>query len=126
MTVLDEQFAKLQDLYRDAKIRPNGDGSHVIFIPDLPLPPGWNKTAANIYFVVPAGYPFARPDCFWTDQDLRLAHGGVPTNTNQNAQLPGESKPLLWFSYHPGAWNPNGDSVITYLNVIKKRLTDAR
>src|SRR5690348_2940415 len=109
MGVLDAQFTKLKERYDGAEIQQLPDGSHLVTIKNFGLPAGWNKQTTSVYFLVPSGYPFARPDCFWTDQDLRLAHGGVPTNTNQNAVIPGLQLPSIWFSYHPGSWDPNID-----------------
>ena len=58
------------------------DGSRVISIPHVALPAGWNKPQTAVHLVVPQGYPFAQPDCFWAEQDLRLSSGALPQNAN--------------------------------------------
>lgn len=131
MTIIDEQLRELQDEL--ARIDPNAkaqataiaNGTYVIKIEGLKLPAGWNKPATSIHFVLPLGYPVARPDTFWTDADLRLGNGGMPVNTGNNQQE-GVPSELLWFSWHPSGWNPNRDSLRTYLAIIRKRFGEVR
>lgn len=104
---------------------PNGDGSFTVKVPDVGLGSGWNKGRVTVAFVVPSGYPLASPDCFWTEPDLALEHGGPPQNTGQNPG-PGIEPGWLWFSWHPSNWVANDSSLETYLNVIRRRLADPR
>jgi hypothetical protein len=123
--VVDEQLAKLLERYPDTIIETCGDGTSVVKIPSFELPEGWSKRQTTVAFIIPAGYPYAKPDCFWADGDLRLASGGTPANTahsSHHAIPPG----MLWFSYHASVWNPNADSLLTYTNVIRARLTECR
>lgn len=106
--------------YRSAECRRRPDGSALIWIQQFSLPQGWNKTQTNVRFLVPVGYPIAKPDCFWTDADLRLASGVTPMNTQLNANYGGPEQ-LLWFSFHIGAWNANRDNLVTYANSIRSR-----
>jgi hypothetical protein len=106
--------------YGSAACQTRNDGSALIWIPQFSLPPGWNKSLTNVRFLVPVGYPIAKPDCFWTDADLRLASGGTPMNTQLNASY-GGSEQLLWFSFHIGNWNANRDDLVTYANSIRSR-----
>jgi len=123
MTILARHFQALLERYSDAVLTPQDDGTHVVSVPQLPLPTGWNRSVVDISFLVPAGYPQAVPDCFWTAPGLALAHGGAPQNTGQQF-TPGIPGDWVWFSWHPGTWNPNSDSLLTYLNVIRKRLNE--
>jgi hypothetical protein len=74
-----------------------------------------------IKFIAPVGYPLSRPDCFWADVDLRLTSGSMPQNSANNP-IPHRVENHLWFSWHLASWNPNSDNLLTYLNVIKRRL----
>lgn len=125
MTPLEQQFSILQGCRNAARIEKLTDGSHIIVIPGYELPSGWSKRIVDVKFVAPVGYPLAKPDCFWTDSDLRLANGNAPQNTGANP-IPHVQGSHLWFSWHVGSWNPNSDNLLTYWYVIKRRLHDPR
>ena len=121
MDLLDRQFEELQRLYPDARIIRHPDGVATVSLPTFPLPAGWNASSIDVHFLVPLGYPMARPDCFWTGIGLCLATGAPPSNTGQNNSHRLE-EPKLWFSYHPASWTPNADTLLTYTRVIDQRL----
>jgi hypothetical protein len=125
MTPTQQQFEVLRGTAAQASIQGLPDGSQLIIVPAYELPDGWSKPSVDVKFIAPVGYPLARPDCFWTDADLRLKTGGVPMNTGATP-LPFSPGTHLWFSWHVAAWNPNNDSLLTYLYVIKRRLHDPR
>jgi hypothetical protein len=106
---------------------PVGDGSFVIKVPRVVIPPGWNAKETDIWFVVPVQYPSARPDCFWTVPSLLLEGGRIPQNTGPNP-LPGHLQPvqLRWYSWHVAQWSPIGDTLATYLQVIRRRFADPK
>jgi hypothetical protein len=123
--LLIRQIDDVKRIFNDAEITEIGGTAAVVTIPNFPLGPGWSATKTTVRFVVPAGYPVARPDCFWTDADLRLVDSKMPQATNFQA-LPSGGEALLWFSWHAGQWNPNQDSLLTYINVIRTRLKEPR
>src|ERR1700730_10355982 len=111
-----------------ARRLPNG--SYLITVPAVDIGPGWVERSVTVLFVAPAGYPAARPDCFWVDPcGLRLAGGATPQNTNDSNAIPGDDVPgrrTTWFSWHLQTWNPNTDSLLTFFNVVMNRLKPAR
>lgn len=115
----------LQKQYRDADKDLLSDGSHVITVPGISLPEGWSAPNTTAKFVVLAAYPHAKPDCFWVDPSLRLKNNAQPQNTNIQ-QIPGTNHVWLWFSWHATQWNPNRDTLTTYVNVIRERLGKPR
>lgn len=126
MSILERQLEDLRRAY------PGGvqttrlpSGAVLIEVKDLPLSNGWNRANTSVRFVVPVGYPFAAPDCFWTDQDLRLAPNVQPQATNFQA-IPEANQPGLWFSWHVQGWNPNQNNLVTYAKVIEQRLKELR
>lgn len=123
MTVLEEQLQSLQKEYPQATMQGLGGNQHLVAIPDIKIPQGWSRSSVTIKFIVPVGYPVAKPDCFWTDADLRVANGNLPRSTGANP-IPGVGGSHLWFSWHLASWNPNVDSLLTYVNVIRKRLSE--
>ena len=109
---------------------PLPNGGYLISLPDVDIGPGWTRRTANILFVAPPGYPAAQPDCFWVEPDgLRLEGGGTPQNTNDANPIPGDveaGRKTTWFSWHLQSWDPNRDKLLTFFNVIMKRLIPAR
>jgi hypothetical protein len=129
--LLAAQVAELEAEYnRDGNpvvLTPVGDGSFVVKVPRVRIPSGWNANEADIWFVVPVQYPSARPDCFWTVESLLLEGGRIPQNTGSNP-LPGHVQPipLRWYSWHVQQWSPIGDTLATYLQVIRRRFADPK
>jgi hypothetical protein len=78
-----------------------------------------------VRFVIPVGYPAAQPDCFWADENLRLASGAIPTNAAAQ-MIPGTAELALWFSWHFSGWRPSQDDLMTYIRFVLMRFIDAR
>lgn len=126
MDVIEQHFKRFIDVVPNAKLQRRPDGSAYIIVPEVRLPAGWNATATTIYFLAPLGYPSARPDSFWTDPNLRLESGVLPSNAQINGNNPGDLGSLLWFSFHPSSWNPLHDNLLTYFNIVRTRFREAR
>ncbi|MGY6126060.1 E2/UBC family protein [Paraburkholderia strydomiana] len=124
MKSLDQQFTDLQRAYPDATLTAVGSGTYVVRVPSVALPEGWSQPTTRIVFVVPNGYPYAAPDCFWADATLRLANGGLPQNSGLGNIIHGHSEPdTWWFSWHVNnAWNASNCNLLTYMNIILNRL----
>jgi Prokaryotic E2 family E len=127
VTILDQQLEELQKEFPLAETVLLPDGSSLIHIPNVPLAPsGWNKKVTSVYFIAPVGYPVAQPDCFWTDEDLRIASsGGAPPKNSAVQQPPFAGGPKLWFSWHVSSWIPNRDNLKSYLRIVQDRLARA-
>jgi E2/UBC family protein E len=118
-----EQFAAVSAAFSGATMTPVA-GLQLVVIPTVALPIGWSQAQTHIRFVVPAGYPYASPDCFWTDPNLRLAGGQLPQNAIVGNLMPGQpDSNTLWFSWHVqgGAWNAGSCDLMTYLAIIRRR-----
>ena len=126
MKTIDEQFADVCSAFTGATLTPAGPGMHLVRIPDVMLPTGWSHLSTDVRFVVPNGYPYAAPDCFWADAALRLHGGGMPKNAVVGQTMPGQADPnALWFSWHVNAaWNPSFCDLMTYVKVIRKRFEE--
>jgi hypothetical protein len=125
VTPLQEQFEILRAEHRDATLTTVAGGASLITVPGIHLPGGWSKQETTVRFIAPVGYPFSRPDCFWADHDLRVGGTGIPQNAAPNNPCP-DGQMYLWFSWHVGQWNPNSDSLLTYIRVIRRRLDEAK
>lgn len=118
---VEAQLEAVRASFPGASAARRGDGTVLVTVPDVPLPPGWNAASTAIFFLAPAGYPAAQPDCFWADASLRLASGMMPQASNMTP-IPGEANPRLWFSWHlTGGWNPMRDSLLSYVRTIQGR-----
>jgi hypothetical protein len=129
MAILDEHFAQLESVaerrFSKATRSEAPNGTWLIKLSDFVLPEGWNRAHTSVYFLIPAGYPVARPDTFWTDPGLTPPSGGPPANTGNNQQ-PGVPAGLLWFSWHPSVWNPNRDNLVNFVAMIRRRFEEKR
>jgi len=129
--LLETQLAELRAEYNSdgnvVESNPVQDGSFIVKVPHVRIPSGWTANKADIWFVVPVKYPSARPDCFWTEESLMLLGGRLPQNTGPNP-LPGPPPrvPLRWYSWHVTQWSPIGDTLATYLQVIRRRFADLK
>ena len=122
---IEDQMQHVRRVCPHALTKPLSDGTTLVTIGDVPLPTGWSQPTTAINFVVPTGYPVAKPDCFYADAELRLENGGMPQSSGLNV-LPGTNESRLWFSWHIASWNPAADSLLTYLRVIQRRLAEVR
>jgi len=125
MNLIDEQLKILQEEFEGANLTLLPGGSQLVMVPHVKLPDGWSQKEITVKFVILANYPHSAPDCFWTDQNLKLKNGTLPKNTNPQV-IPGTSYNELWFSWHAGRWSPNRDTLLTYMKVIEARLREAQ
>ncbi len=127
MKPLQSQFDDLVKQFPDAVLAPS-DGVHLVDIPALGLPDGWSLSKSDIRFVIPNGYPYSPPDCFWADAQLRLPGGQMPQNTLMGYVAPGQpNNGFLWFSWHVNEkWNPSGCNLLTYMKIIRNRFEERK
>jgi len=125
MTPLQIQFEILKGEFSKADLQMLPSGAALITIPDFQLPKGWSQGNTTVKFLAPVGYPFAKPDCFWIDEQVRLQNQAMPQSARFEP-IPEVNGNHLWFSWHVGPWNPNRDNLSTYIRVIENRLKDPR
>lgn len=125
MTPLQEQFEVLKAEFPQAILQELPSGTALIIVDNFPLPNGWSHTTTTVRFLAPVGYPFAKPDCFWSDNHIRLGNQAPPQNTGSNA-IPEVEGNFLWFSWHVGQWNPNRDNLSTYMKIIGARFKELK
>lgn len=124
MGVVDDHLVELLRDYPEARSEARGDGTTLVTVPSVALPSGWNQAQTTVQFLAPVGYPMAKPDCFWTDEGLRLASGGMPKATG--IQTPAFSNQArLWFSWHVSEWNGSRDTIRSFMAAIMHRLSRA-
>jgi hypothetical protein len=123
VTPLEAQLEELKTIAPGATLTPLPSGAHLVTVPNVELPPGWDRAEVTVLFLAPPAYPAAQPDCFWASPTgLRLSGGRTPLGSNDANPIPEvPSQAGTWFSWHLQHWNPNRDSLVTYLNVIMRR-----
>jgi hypothetical protein len=124
MTPVEQQILALKGEKPGASTTRLPSGAHLVTVPEVKLPSGeWNQDVVTVHFVAPPGYPAAKPDCFWVEPGgLRLKGGRTPNGSNDSNPIPEVGPKGTWFSWHLQQWNPNSDSLVTYFNVIMRRL----
>ncbi len=121
--ILDRQIGELGERFGAAEQRALPSGTILVRVPSVALPPGWSAEQTAVRFLVPAGYPFAALDCFWADNDLRLAGNSMPQASAADNIIPETGEHGLWFSWHlTSPWDANRDTLSSWMNVIIDRL----
>jgi hypothetical protein len=127
MPLVEEQFEQLKTTFPQASLAPLPSGAFLVTIPDFQLPDsGWSTPTTTIRFLVPVGYPQAKPDTFWASSGLRLISGALPHASGDPNAIPETAYSGLWFSWHTASWNPNRDTLQTYVKVILDRFRQAQ
>jgi hypothetical protein len=120
MTPLEQHFQELKQKHPGADLATFPSGASLVVVPAIALPQGWSESLTEVTFLAPIGYPLSKPDCFWAPSTLRLSGGRMPGNTAIQP-IPERGGSYLYFSWHALAWNPEGDTLLTYLRVIRAR-----
>lgn len=98
-----------------------GADTHVI-VKDFDFPAAYMPRKANLMFILPAGYPNANLDMFWTEPVVKLANGNWPVNANQHALYGGVSW-QRWSRHFQTAWRQGVDNLRTFVATIRKELS---
>lgn len=133
--LIHDGIERLRTKWPQSHYCPGKHGDYLIIVPGVLLPKGYRETICTILFIVPPGFPGARPDHFFTDIEIRLASGAIPKATviahpEGRGNFCHPSWPQwsrsMWWSWHLQMWNPNRDGLYTYMKVITQRLNPAR
>ena len=86
------------------------------------LPPAYAPQVVDLLVRLPAGYPNANPDMFWTTPGVRLVSGAEPTGAGV-LEAHGQRTWQRWSRHYPqGSWRPGVDSLRTYLATVRREL----
>jgi len=123
MNLVDKQLEDLKRRYEGATFRILPSGTRIVTVPHITLISGWNKSQTTVRFLIPSAYPYAALDCFWADNDLRLANNQLPQASGADREIPEANETGLWFSWHlTQPWNPNRDTLSSWMNTVNDRL----
>lgn len=122
MPIVDDHLKALGERHAGMESTPLASGTRLVVLPSVRLPEGWSKGTTAVRFLVPPSYPYAPPDCFWADADLKLADGRQPQNTGPGNPIPEVGFVGLWFSWHvTQSWVPNKGSLTSWATAIDDR-----
>ena len=94
---------------------------HVV-IHDFELPKGYDVAKADLLLRLPAGYPNAQPDMFWTHPDIK--HNGTFPNAADAHDVNYKGKSWQRWSRHfaHAPWRPGVDGLRSYVALVQKEL----
>jgi hypothetical protein len=96
-----------------------------IIIRNFPLPAAYTPGSCDLLIRLPAGYPDASPDMFWTHPEVRLANGNWPTRADVRESFDGESWQRWSRHFPPQSWRPGTDTLQSFLATIRLELAKA-
>jgi hypothetical protein len=97
-----------------------GGEIHVV-LRDFPFPAPYTPQVADLLIILPAAYPNANPDMFWTFPDVKLASGAYP-QTGDAHHIYGNRNWQRWSRHFQGTWRAGVDSIRTYLAAVKTEI----
>jgi hypothetical protein len=99
-------------------------GDIFVAIRDFTLPEAYLPRSCTLLLKLPAAYPNANPDMFWTTPGIRLAGGGEPVATQAIEVYLNQS----WqrWSRHTNSWRPGIDNIQTKLRAVVSELAKGR
>jgi hypothetical protein len=93
---------------------------HVV-IKGFPFPVTYKPTEADLLIRLPAGYPQANPDMFWTRPDVTLASGAAPQAATTHETYLGQSW-QRWSRHWGNAWRAGLDTLRTFIAAVQAEL----
>jgi hypothetical protein len=101
-----------------------GGGDVYVLIMEFNLPEAYSPRCCTLLLKLPAGYPNANPDMFWTAPTIQLACGGAPVAAQVVEILMGQA----WqrWSRHTSSWRPGIDNIQTKLRAVVSELAKRR
>ena len=117
--LLPEQDAEyLAAKWIRAEVIKNGNETLIIF-PDYDFPEAYQPRQPSLLIIVPAGYPNAKLDMFWTHPDVKRADGKWPTSSEHHQDYQGKS----WqrWSRHIN-WRSGIDNLRTFMTSVQREI----
>jgi hypothetical protein len=98
----------------------SGGELHLI-IRSFEFPPVYAPATADLLIIVPAGYPNAQLDMFWTYPDIKLVTGSWPAQTEHH-ETRGDRNWQRWSRHAQHPWRPGLDSLKTFMASVRKEI----
>jgi hypothetical protein len=98
-----------------------GSDVHVI-INDFAFPDPYRPNQASLLIILPAGYPSANPDMFWTHPDIKLSDDRWPTSSEYHQDFDGKSWQRWSRHMAAGGWRAGVDNLRTYMTSVSREI----
>lgn len=115
---LDREF--LEEKGYSYSASKTGAETHVI-IREFDFPAAYAPRKADLLIILPAGYPNANPDMFWTYPDVKLVNGSWPINSTEH-QVHGDRNWQRWSRHYQGQWRAGVDGFRSYLAAVRTEI----
>lgn len=119
----------LREKYPVHVVRHVGAEIHVL-LKDFTFPPAYSQQKADLLLRLPAGYPNAAPDMFWTLPDIKLVSGKWPLNSDAH-EVPGAGPGVevyqnvawqRWSRHFQGGWLVGRHGLQSYVAAVNQEL----
>ncbi len=120
---IDQEIEILRSRYPDVQLRDPW-----VLIPAYPVPSvGWSVSAVAVAFLIPGGYPGAKPYAFHVSPPLRVGNA-VPTNSTESHEpvFPGVWQKFSWDcpEWAPGTEPRSGTNLLHWALSFRERLRE--
>jgi hypothetical protein len=99
-------------------------GEIYIVVRNYQLPSAYRPSLCDLMIKLPAGYPNANPDMFWTTPGVRLANGSAPVAAEVQELY--NNRAWQRWSRHTSAWRAGIDNLRTKLRSVRTELEKGR
>jgi hypothetical protein len=96
--------------------------SILVVLKEFAFPEAYNPRTADLLIVLPAGYPNANVDMFYTCPDVKLASGSWPLNCDGRVNYCGQEW-QQWSRHFKVQWRQGVDSLRTFIASIRRELS---
>lgn len=115
----DETFLRAKGY--EWELQP-GANEQLLIIHNYHLPADkYTPAKVDLLVRIPAGYPTANPDMFFTAQAVRKVNGELPKSVT-----PAPINGVTWYQwsrhYPPNTWRPGIDGLDSYLRLVRQEL----
>jgi hypothetical protein len=97
-------------------------GMTCLVLQGFPLPPGYDRTEADLLVRLPAGYPDIPPDMWWFDPPVRLASGASAPATEHSESHLGRTWQRWSRHLKKEQWQSGVDGLESFLALIGEEL----
>ena len=125
----EDDLVFLKEKHPDHKVYEVGNEVHVL-LPSFPFPSAYTPSKADLLIRLPAGFPDANPDMFWSKPDVKLVSGGWPAGSEHH-EVPGSGINVetyqnipwqRWSRHFNVQWRIGVDGLRNYVGTIKREL----
>jgi hypothetical protein len=126
----EEDVKFLTERYPNCVVRRVGEELHVL-LRKFQFPEHYSPRDADLLLRLPAGYPNAAPDMFWTRPDVKLASGAWPA-ASEHHEIPGAGKGSevyeniawqRWSRHFEGGWVVGAHGLQSFVRAIVQELS---